>query len=140
MCRMMPGRAAEYWALSRWAVVGTLPVPGLPLTLMPALRHASVMSLAAQVAGAATRLPLSSPWLPERAERGPHSRASPLFQYGTVLSLSNQAASPSTRPLIFLTPSRLSACANDSNDAVVRSNTARWYECVERLGSPRPRR
>ena len=98
------------------------------------------MSLAAQVAGAFTRLPSSSPWLPERPDSGPHSSCSPSFQYGTVLSLSNQEASPWTLPLTFLTPSRLSVFAKVSNEAVVRSKTSRWYERVERLGSPRPRR
>ena len=98
------------------------------------------MSLAAQVAGAATRLPLSSPWSPESAERGPHSSCRPLFQYGTVRSLSNQEASPRTLPVTFLMPSRLTVLANDSNEAVVRSKTSFWYDRVERLGSPRPRR
>ena len=93
---------------------------------MPALRHASVMSLAAHVAGALTRLPLSSPWSPESAESGPHSSCSPSFQVDTVLSLSNQEASPSTRPVTFLMPSRLSWRAKYWNDAVVMPKTARW--------------
>ena len=83
------------------------------------------MSFAAQVAGALTRLPLSRPWSPESAESGPHSSCSPSFQVGTVLSLSNQEASPSTRPVIFLMPSRLSVRAKYWNDAVVRSKTSR---------------
>ena len=84
------------------------------------------MSLAAYVAGALTRLPLSRPWLPERAESGPHSSCSPSFQVGTVLSLSNQDASPRILPRTFVTPSPLRALANVSNDAVVMPNTFRW--------------
>ena len=85
-----------------------------------------VISLAAKVAGARTRLPFSSPWFPESADSGPHSSCSPSFQYGTVLSLSNHDQSPTTLPVIFLTPSRLSARAKVSNDAVVMPNTSCW--------------
>jgi hypothetical protein len=122
---MMPASVAEYWRLTSRVVPGTLPLAGLCLTLTPASASASVNSRAAHVAGAFTRLPLTSPWLPERAERGPHSSCSPGFHVGTVLILSNQEASPKTPPRTTLTPSRLRARAKVSKDAVARSNSLR---------------
>ncbi len=140
MCFMMPRSAAEYWRLTSRVVLGTWPRSGLPVTLTPAFLSASVMSFAAHKAGAFTRLPSCSPWSPESAESGPHSSCSPGFHVGTVVSLSNQEESPRTLPWTFLTPSRLRSLAKASKDAVVKSSTVRWYERVERLGSPRPRR
>jgi len=103
-----------------------LPVPGLPVTLIPLARKASVRSLAAYVAGSFTRLPLSRLSLPVSADSSPHSSCRPGFQDGMVRFLSNQLSSPNTRPWTLRTLSVRRRFANDSNEAVVRCSAWRW--------------
>src|SRR5674476_497171 len=103
---------AENCCLSSRAVGGTLPAPGLPVTLTPLARKASVRSLAAYVAGSFTRLPSSRLSLPERADSGPHSSSRPGFQDGPLRFLSNQLSYPRTRPLTSVSYTHLTLPTN----------------------------
>ncbi len=127
---------AERCVASSASAAGTVPVPALPVTLMPAALSAPISSLADHLAGSGTRLPSSSPSLPESAESGPHSTWMPGFQSGPVRRLSNQPSSPITSPLTLRTPSLRSFLAKASKDDVLMCITWRWYCSVERLGSP----